>query len=393
MSCVFFLTTFLTAAFGLIINETAAHPPNSEKYKHMTAQFGVQSHDPTYKTSAPLVEVNPVSGCEYIENKEELNGTIALVKIGSCHFIEQAINVENAGGIGLVVGNTDNTMIWMTQPDSVSIHIPCVFVTRTTYDRALEKLNKQPAGSVIATISTVGMVPPPNLWTFPSLMEIVTYFLIVFPVVWAILAIKHFWWRNRQNRREQRRRRIRSQDIPEVLFTKDLLDPDSDVEVPIRRRTTHLTNNSCPICLENFEEQIKIKLLSCEHGFHSECIGPWIAEHNDSCPICRQTITVKEEDNELHSKCRCCCCQCPFWRVRRQEELNQSLLVLDAENEHQVAEIPVEEHLGLQEESTFQQEEEQKKGNLVSLQSFEDPVQADYVDVTIEEIKTGEVSR
>merc|ERR1719334_901952 len=194
-------------------------------------------------------------------------------------------------------------------------------------------------------------------------MKIVTYLLIVFPVLWALLAIKHFWWRHREVRREQRRWLIRSKKIPEILFTTDLLDPDSGAEISVEKRKSRLTNSSCPICLENFEKQIKIKLLSCEHGFHTECLGPRIAEHNDSCPICRQTIKLLVEDEEPRSGCRFPC-HCPLWRVRNEEELNQPLLLLNTEEEKQ------DENHGATEESCRQDNEEQGRPVILSLQNY-----------------------
>jgi hypothetical protein len=177
MNDLFFLITLITASIGLIINETAMVPPRIAHCKHMTAQFGVQRHDPKYQRSAPLVAVIPANGCGVIKNAGELRGAIVLVKMAEidiCHFTDQALNVERYGGIGMVVGNIEDTLIWMKPSYFANVNIPCVFVTKTTYDRALIKYKKQPAGSVIATISKDGDVPPPKLWSFPDLMQIVT---------------------------------------------------------------------------------------------------------------------------------------------------------------------------------------------------------------------------
>merc|ERR1719204_369238 len=110
----------------------------------------------------------------------------------------------------------------MKSVDNQNVNIPCVFVAQKSYLASLSALRIYPSGSVIATISLEGDQPSPNLWNFPSLMQLITYLLIVFPAVWAILTIKHLCQRNRS--REQRERRVRNEDIPEVLFTNDLLD-------------------------------------------------------------------------------------------------------------------------------------------------------------------------
>jgi len=380
MNFVYFLT-LLAIGFSLIVNETDAHPPIVEQYDHMTAQFGVQADDSTYQRTAPLVVMQPDTGCDDIENGDELNGAIVLVKRGDCKYVDKAYNVANYGGIGMVVGNDDDkdSLVWMSKPiDSKDVYIPCVFVTKSTYDAVVSAISNDTPGSVIGTISLAGDVPSPNLWSFPNLMRLITYLLIVFPAVWAILTIKHFC---PQRCRDQDRRRIRNCDIPDVLFTKDLLDPDTDAEYQMRRRKTRLTNTSCPICLENFEEQIKIKLLPCEHGFHSECIGPWIADQNDSCPICRQNLADQLLDYEPRTRCWCC----HWWvaTVPNDDELRQPLIepliLSDADEEEVDIEAPDVESIVVEEK-----QEEPNTGALsLSLQRLDGSVPVDSPEYPI----------
>lgn len=47
---------------------------------------------------------------------------------------------------------------------------------------------------------------------------------------------------------------------------------------------------TCPICIVDFEEGDDLRLLPCEgkHKFHQQCVDPWLLELSSSCPICRQ---------------------------------------------------------------------------------------------------------
>ena len=46
-----------------------------------------------------------------------------------------------------------------------------------------------------------------------------------------------------------------------------------------------LTDDCCHICQQSFAEGDDIKLLSCNHKFHSKEINDWL-ERKNTCPIC-----------------------------------------------------------------------------------------------------------
>jgi hypothetical protein len=70
-------------------------------------------------------------------------------------------------------------------------------------------------------------------------------------------------------------------------------------------------NESCAICLDDFKEGSSIKVLPCQHGFHSPCIDPWLNERSDLCPICKKSILVSH--NHLSQACclQTLCCSRP----------------------------------------------------------------------------------
>lgn len=46
-------------------------------------------------------------------------------------------------------------------------------------------------------------------------------------------------------------------------------------------------NTECTICMESLLKDQIVKELNCRHVFHSDCIGRWLVNYNDKCPICR----------------------------------------------------------------------------------------------------------
>lgn len=51
---------------------------------------------------------------------------------------------------------------------------------------------------------------------------------------------------------------------------------------------TATTSTTCSICIDEFEEGEQIRLLPrCGHGYHTDCILPWLTERQGCCPFCK----------------------------------------------------------------------------------------------------------
>ena len=45
----------------------------------------------------------------------------------------------------------------------------------------------------------------------------------------------------------------------------------------------------CTICMTDFQDKEKIKILDCIHRYHVECIDQWL-QKNSTCPICKKDM-------------------------------------------------------------------------------------------------------
>lgn len=63
-----------------------------------------------------------------------------------------------------------------------------------------------------------------------------------------------------------------------------------DAMPTIKISQRHLRSDShCPVCKEKFELGSEARQMPCSHIYHSDCIVPWLVQHN-SCPVCRQEL-------------------------------------------------------------------------------------------------------
>ncbi|XP_024964481.1 uncharacterized protein LOC112504759 isoform X2 [Cynara cardunculus var. scolymus] len=46
----------------------------------------------------------------------------------------------------------------------------------------------------------------------------------------------------------------------------------------------------CYICLIDYEEGDKIRVLPCQHEYHAPCVDKWLKEVNGVCPVCRCNV-------------------------------------------------------------------------------------------------------
>jgi len=77
----------------------------------------------------------------------------------------------------------------------------------------------------------------------------------------------------------------------------------SKIPIIIFKKPEHNEFESCAICIGDFEEGNRVKLLeTCQHMFHEDCIDSWILKsrgNNVVCPVCRADLKLNLESSEI----------------------------------------------------------------------------------------------
>ena len=172
------------------------------------------------------------------------------------------------------MGNADRTM---------NITIPSVFIMNADGQELQRLLKDSP---VLLSLNATGETTLRN----PTFWDMFLTFLQLSVVLWVSIALL-YGCANVAACFQRRHRRQACHSIPTVVFKEvksELLEWMGEV--------TRRKREECPICLETFQGDDKVKVLPCGHLFLEKCAASWIVDVRGICPLCRQGVfeTTKE---------------------------------------------------------------------------------------------------
>nr|VDD09758.1 unnamed protein product [Brassica oleracea] len=70
--------------------------------------------------------------------------------------------------------------------------------------------------------------------------------------------------------------------------------------IKITQKHLKSSDSHCPVCKEEFELKSEAKQMPCKHVYHSDCIVPWLVQHN-TCPVCRKELPSRGSSSSTQS--------------------------------------------------------------------------------------------
>ncbi|KAI8644785.1 hypothetical protein BD408DRAFT_412882 [Parasitella parasitica] len=240
---------------------------SNETFEDRSAVFGPRI-SPNGKIGFIVEPSQDPTGCSIVE--PPCSDWIALVKRGGCSFITKVRYMQKSGAVAVVVGDPEHSgWITMYAPgDTTDVTIPSVFLAMKEYNKILQ-LSKVLDTPMMAVLQYDDIVT----WPLIDILIIV----VVSPLI--MLFLIYISWKIRQG--VQRRRELAPVSVVSKLTVK-IFKLDEKEQEP----------DSCAICLEEYQSGNELRLLPCNHQFHTLCVDAWLTTQKKLCPICKRDITT-----------------------------------------------------------------------------------------------------
>lgn len=261
---------------------------NYNLYFQRTAQFGPQPG--SYDANGTLTLASPFDEpylCTSPNQSDYFAGAIVLVlRGGGCFFSHKVLLAQAAGARGVIVGDNmvEDLFIMAEAPedDNSSFLIPAVLVEYRSFVEMTLLLRN--AGPVIAILDGQGELS--DSWSLEWMLQVTAIMGLSFITSVAVFGAWRYVraWRARSVRLDV------AQRMPLMQFATANYGSDPERRVVV--------NDSCAICLDDFTNVDRLKVLPCRHGFHTPCIDQWL-ERSDLCPICKHSVLEVPEDDAV----------------------------------------------------------------------------------------------
>ncbi|XP_046440702.1 E3 ubiquitin-protein ligase RNF13-like [Daphnia pulex] len=220
-----------------------------------------------------VVIANPQNACNTIDpppkNSNCSDKWFVLIRRYDCNFVDKVRAAQNANYDAAIIYNVGSNLIEpMAGEDDDDIIIPAVFIGQDD-GLKIQSIYQYYDGYMLLLTNELPFNLNSYLLPFAIVVAICFAIMVVFMLIKCV-----------KERRRSRRIRLPSSSlktIPTNKFKKG--DP----------------YDTCAICLEDYVDGDKLRILPCSHAYHTKCIDPWLTRNRRVCPVCKRRVIARGE--------------------------------------------------------------------------------------------------
>ncbi|XP_068077485.1 E3 ubiquitin-protein ligase RNF43 isoform X2 [Danio rerio] len=239
------------------------------------------------KAQGKLMQSHPLSLCNTSEDERQESIFISIVKLESpeskvpqCQpLLDKARLALQRGAQAVIFDISDDPSAAQELRDGSSLADPVVLVTSSDADELMGLVNKNEEAMVYIDI----MIDSPT-WPHYDVGILLTVVLVVLAII-VIFALR---FRCRSNRTWDS---VHQQTMRAIsrLETRTYSSGSQRSRIAPGSNSSSSSSPICAICLEEFMDGQDLRIISCAHEFHKECVDPWLLQHR-TCPLCMHNI-------------------------------------------------------------------------------------------------------
>ncbi|NXF48331.1 RNF13 ligase, partial [Oceanites oceanicus] len=254
----------------------------TQTFDDLPARFGYRL--PAEGLKGFLINSKPENACEPIAppplKDNSSSAFIVLIRRLECNFDIKVLNAQRAGYKAAIVHNVDSDDLISMGSNDIEvlkkIDIPSVFIGETSANSLKEEFTYEKGGHVV-------LIPE---FSLPLEYYLIPFLIIV--GICLILIVIFMITKFVQDRHRARRNRLRKDQLkklPVHKFKKGkwIILYEYDV---------------CAICLDEYEDGDKLRILPCSHAYHCKCVDPWLTKTKKTCPVCKQKVVPSQGDSD-----------------------------------------------------------------------------------------------
>lgn len=254
-----------------------------EDYDDQPANFGPSF--PITGIKGYVVLTNPVNACSKIEPPPSIPvqnykwiALIARTKNNiSCDFDLKVQNAQDANFSAVIIYNYEDSLITMG-PHGRNVNISSTLITLTD---GLSIISNYVYNHTAKNSTPKFLFKLTNEQVFRIGAYIIPFVCIIgvsFLGLICFLIVKCYI-----QRRRSRRHRLPRSALKQLKIKKFVKGDRWEV---------------CAICLDDFEDGAKLRILPCDHAYHMKCIDPWLLNNRRQCPVCKRYVFPNHDNSD-----------------------------------------------------------------------------------------------